>query len=71
MADYLCPSDLEPERLLAPATGPACSGALNLPYRPDSYRGVSGWSGGLGYIDSAEFVTYPREWRAPAHGGDQ
>lgn len=64
---YFCPSDIDSETLVVPASGPAGAHALNLEYRPGSYRGVAGRSNGVGFLDSAEFVNYPSEWRGPLH----
>ena len=64
---YVCPSDLKTDQLGVPATGPAGRFALNVPFMPGSYRAVSGRSDGSNFLDSAEFLTYPREWRGPLH----
>ncbi len=63
---YVCPSDADPD-LGVPASGPACVPALNLAYRPGSYRGMCGRSDGTNFIDSASFQNYPAEWRGPIH----
>jgi len=67
VAIYTCPSDLRTEQLSVPATGPASALALNLPYRPGSYRAVAGRSDGLRYLDSAELGAFPREDRGAIH----
>jgi len=66
IVSYLCPSDLEAE-LGVPASGPACVPALNLAYRPGSYRAMCGRSDGNQFIDSDAFLNYPRSWRGPIH----
>jgi len=67
VAAYVCPVDIETDQLLVPASGPACVPALNLAYRPGSYRGMCGRSDGRQFIDSASFQNYPRSWRGPIH----
>lgn len=64
---FVCPADLSADNLLVPASGPACSFALNLPYRPGSYRAVSGRSNGLRFLDSSELGDYPKHDRGAIH----
>ncbi len=66
--EYLCPADRDTSALIVPAAGPAASWALNVPYRPGSYRAVSGRSDGYKFLDSGiSCVQYPPEWRGPIH----
>lgn len=72
VSTYTCPSDTNGHDLGVPASGPACAGALNLKYRPGSYRAVSGRSDGKLFLDSAQAVllgaqTYPRADRGAIH----
>lgn len=67
VAIFVCPSDVATHQLTVPASGPACAYALNLPYRPGSYRAVTGRSDGLRFLDSAELGNYPRRDRGPIH----
>ncbi|HEY1603230.1 MAG TPA: DUF1559 domain-containing protein [Pirellulales bacterium] len=64
---YVCPSDIGTDELSVPASGPACAGALNLSYRPGSYRAVSGASDGISFLDSAQLGTYVRTNRGAIH----
>jgi prepilin-type N-terminal cleavage/methylation domain-containing protein len=64
---YVCPSDASTEQLLVPASGPACAPALNLAYRPGSYRAMCGRSDGRQFIDSDAFQNYPDTWRGAMH----
>ena len=67
ISTYVCPSDLNPDELGMPASGPANAAALALQYRPGSYRAVTGSSDGLTFIDSADLTTYQRSMRGPIH----
>ncbi len=67
VAVFSCPSDLEPRRLRVPGAGPAGAHQMNIPYMPGSYRGVSGRSDGLRFLDSPEFASFPESWRGPLH----
>ena len=66
---YTCPSDMDADSLLVPASGPAAFFDLNLPYMPGSYRGVTGRSNGFSYrfADSYQCTNYPNHWRGPLH----
>jgi prepilin-type N-terminal cleavage/methylation domain-containing protein/prepilin-type processing-associated H-X9-DG protein len=64
---YLCPSDVAPTTPVVPGRGPASADMKNVPYMPGSYRGVSGRSDGLQFLDSGLNATYPRAWRGPLH----
>jgi len=64
---YLCPSDSNAGRLLVPGMGPAAADALNIPYMTGSYRGMSGRSDGLMFLDSGDLTSFPRNWRGPLH----
>jgi prepilin-type N-terminal cleavage/methylation domain-containing protein/prepilin-type processing-associated H-X9-DG protein len=64
---YVCPSDVDTDQLGVPASGPACAGALNLTYRPGSYRAVTGASDGISFLDSAQLGTFVRTNRGPIH----
>ena len=64
---YACPSDWATDELMVPAAGPAAAGLLEIPYRPGSYRAVSGRSDGFRYLDTGEFATYPTSWRGAIH----
>jgi prepilin-type N-terminal cleavage/methylation domain-containing protein/prepilin-type processing-associated H-X9-DG protein len=64
---YRCPSDATRDELLVPAMGPASAHGMSVPYRPGSYRGVSGRSDGRSFLDSGEAIAYKREWRGPLH----
>ncbi|CAL1125580.1 unnamed protein product [Cladocopium goreaui] len=64
---FACPSDISTSDLLVPATGPASPYALNLMYRPGSYRAVAGRSDGIRFLDSAELGDFAREDRGPIH----
>ncbi len=66
--EYVCPADQDTSELIVPAAGPAASWALNVPYRPGSYRAVSGRSDGYKFLDSgADCGQYPARWRGPIH----
>ncbi len=67
LAAYTCPSDLPTEQLIVPASGPGCALAMNLGYRPGSYRAVSGRSDGVRYLDSAELGSFPLADRGAIH----
>lgn len=62
-----CPSDPGVQQLVVPAMGPAASWNLDIPYRPGSYRAVSGRSDGREYLDNALVTSYPRQWRGVMH----
>jgi prepilin-type N-terminal cleavage/methylation domain-containing protein len=64
---YVCPSDAAPGERLVPAEGPACQAALNVAYMPGSYRGVSGTSEGVYYLDSSDLSSYKAERRGVLH----
>jgi len=66
--EYVCPSDQNVSELVVPAAGPAAAWALNVAYRPGSYRAVSGRSDGHKFLDSPiSCAGYPRRWRGPIH----
>jgi prepilin-type N-terminal cleavage/methylation domain-containing protein len=67
IAVYACPADVEPALLSVPATGPACPAALNIEYMPGSYRGVSGTSEGIYFLDSSESGSYKPQRRGALH----
>jgi prepilin-type N-terminal cleavage/methylation domain-containing protein len=67
VATYSCPSDLEPARLQIPTMGPAAEDALNVPYRPGSYRGMAGRSDGFVFLDGGDFIDFPQSSRGPLH----
>lgn len=67
VATYRCPSDANTTHLEVPGSGPACEFALNVPFMPGSYRAVAGRSDGKNFLDSAEYLKYPREWYGPLH----
>jgi prepilin-type processing-associated H-X9-DG protein len=64
---YLCPSDPNANRLQIPALGPAAADALNVPYRPGSYRAMAGRSDGEVFLDGGYFTGFPRRYRGPIH----
>jgi prepilin-type N-terminal cleavage/methylation domain-containing protein/prepilin-type processing-associated H-X9-DG protein len=64
---YACPSDLNTNQMEVPAAGPAGRFALNTSFMPGSYRAVAGRSDGENFLDSAEYLHYPREWYGPLH----
>ncbi len=64
---FTCPSDLEVDELTIPASGPAGKFALARYYRPGSYRAVAGRSDGVNFLDSADFLKYPKSWYGPMH----
>lgn len=64
---YVCPSDTEPRQPLVPAEGPAAAMALGVAYMPGSYRGVSGTSDGLYFLDSSELGSYKAARRGALH----
>jgi prepilin-type N-terminal cleavage/methylation domain-containing protein/prepilin-type processing-associated H-X9-DG protein len=64
---YVCPADLDATETAVPATGPAGRYALSVPFMPGSYRAVSGRSDGENFLDSAEYLHYPRSWFGPLH----
>ena len=65
---YGCPSDDGLEELMIPGLGPAAEYDLAVPYRPGSYRAVSGRSDGKTFLDYADYTThYPPDWRGPIH----
>ena len=67
VAMFACPSDLDTATPSVPGAGPASEYQMNIPYMPGSYRGVSGRSNGLRFLDSPEFASYPESWRGPLH----
>ena len=67
VAAYVCPADLNTGEPAVPATGPAGRHALDVPFMPGSYRAVSGRSDGENFLDSAEYLHYPRSWFGPLH----
>jgi prepilin-type N-terminal cleavage/methylation domain-containing protein len=67
VATYACPADLNSDQLQVPAMGPAAANALNIAYRPGSYRAMAGRSGGFVFLDGGYFVDFPREYRGPIH----
>ncbi len=67
VTSYECPADLDTERLQIPAMGPAAADALNIPYRPGSYRAMAGRSDGFVFLDGGYFIDFPREYRGPIH----
>lgn len=64
---YVCPSDVAPGQPQVPAEGPACAAALNVAYMPGSYRGVSGSSEGVYFLDSSSLGSYQAERRGLLH----
>ncbi len=64
---YVCPSDTLPNQPQVPAEGPACAAALNVAYMPGSYRGVSGTSEGVYFLDSSSLGSYKAERRGVLH----
>lgn len=64
---YVCPSDALPSQLLIPSDGPAAVPALDAPYMPGSYRGMSGTSDGFNFLDSSQCLQYQWHWRGPLH----
>lgn len=64
---YFCPSDSQTTTPIVPAMGPANPAALSVAYMPGSYRGVSGTSEGIYYLDSAEAGNYRAERRGVLH----
>ncbi|MFO0948526.1 MAG: DUF1559 domain-containing protein [Planctomycetota bacterium] len=67
VAVFACPADPNTDGLDVPGSGPGGIYALAAPYKPGSYRGVSGRSDGLNFLDSAEFVQYPKGSRGILH----
>jgi prepilin-type processing-associated H-X9-DG protein len=67
VAAYVCPSDAHTDQLQIPTLGPAAADALNVPYRPGSYRAMAGRSGGFIFLDGGDFIDFPREDRGPIH----
>jgi prepilin-type N-terminal cleavage/methylation domain-containing protein len=67
VAEYVCPADRDADRLQVPALGPAAADALNLPYRPGSYRAMAGRSDGYVFLDGGDFISFPREYRGAMH----
>jgi len=66
--EFCCPADQDTSELIVPAAGPAAAWALNVPYRPGSYRAVSGRSDGRKFLDSGTSCSqYPPQWRGPIH----
>jgi prepilin-type processing-associated H-X9-DG protein len=64
---YVCPSDVDNDKLMIPASGPAATGFLELPYMPGSYRAMSGRSDGSRFLDNEDLTTYPESWRGAIH----
>lgn len=64
---YHCPSDRQSSELTVPGMGPAASWDLDVPYRPGSYRAVSGRSDGREFLDHPLVMNYPRRWRGAMH----
>lgn len=67
VATYVCPADFDSDRLQIPAMGPAAADALNISYRPGSYRAMAGRSDGFVFLDGGYFIDFPREYRGPIH----
>ncbi|MEN6366630.1 MAG: DUF1559 domain-containing protein [Thermoguttaceae bacterium] len=72
VAVYICPSDIDTQTPVVPATGPAAT--LSVKYAPGSYRAVSGRSDeegvdtGLNYLDSELLLpSYRKKSRGPIH----
>jgi prepilin-type N-terminal cleavage/methylation domain-containing protein len=66
---YRCAApDLEPTERV-PALGPAAVDMLNLPYAVGTYRGVSGRSPGIAFLDSPSAI-YPKQYRGVLHAVD-
>jgi hypothetical protein len=64
---YACPSDQGLDELQIPGYGPAAEYDLAVPYRPGSYRAVSGRSDGGQFLDNSNVTNYPDDWRGPIH----
>jgi prepilin-type N-terminal cleavage/methylation domain-containing protein len=64
VSTYVCPND-DVAELSVPGFGPAL--ALNVAYRPGSYRAVSGRSDGRQFLDDPNVTQYPMEWRGAMH----
>ncbi|MDX1944291.1 MAG: DUF1559 domain-containing protein [Pirellulaceae bacterium] len=63
---FVCPSDLHTRQLDRPETGPA--NALQLQYRPGSYRGMGGRSDGSGWWDSDPlYQSLLPQWKGILH----
>ena len=67
VAAYVCPADFDADRWQVPEMGPAAADALNLAYRPGSYRAMAGRSNGFVFLDGGDFVDFPREFRGAIH----
>jgi prepilin-type N-terminal cleavage/methylation domain-containing protein len=67
VAVYVCPADYDADRLQIPAMGPGAADALNIAYRPGSYRAMAGRSDGFVFLDDGYFLDFPREYRGPIH----
>ncbi|WP_238397562.1 DUF1559 domain-containing protein [Anatilimnocola aggregata] len=62
--NYTCPSELEPNILLKPESGPGNT----MEYRTGTYRGVGGKSDGTGWWSIyQDYVTLPMDWRGVLH----
>jgi prepilin-type N-terminal cleavage/methylation domain-containing protein len=64
---YVCPADIDGDRLQIPAMGPAAADALKIPYRPGSYRAMAGRSDGFVFLDGGDFIDFPQTYRGPIH----
>ncbi|MEN6407579.1 MAG: DUF1559 domain-containing protein [Thermoguttaceae bacterium] len=72
LAVYVCPSDIDAQTPIVPASGPAFDTGAK--YAPGSYRAVSGRSDinghdtGLNYLDSqSTLISYKKNARGPIH----
>lgn len=65
MAAYVCPSDVNTNRLGSPESGPGAG----IQYMPGSYRAVSGRTNPAtnGYLDNSEAKDVPSHWRGAMH----
>ncbi len=64
---YVCPSEHDATDLAVPAMGPASAANENVPYKPGSYRAVSGRSDGVDFLDAPQYTNYRRSWRGAIH----
>jgi prepilin-type N-terminal cleavage/methylation domain-containing protein len=64
---YLCPSDIDPQKLARPESGPGAP----VEYHPGSYRACAGRSDTTGWWDNyPQYTVLPKQWKGVFHTVD-
>src|SRR5262249_49930584 len=69
---YVCPSDPNGGKVMAPASGPSHNYSPPLLYAESSYKGMAGMAGSStanGFDDPFGALQYPLNWRGVLHAG--